>query len=1292
MPSRLNVRGIGRRGQLRLPHSATIAFIAILCILVVGHDLYRTWQDRSRRINESEREAANLVLAADQHAGDAFRIASTSLNELVERLETDGTGPAQLERLRRLMTQQVASLPVLQSLDVMDDSGVIIAGSRSVTAGTNVSDREYFQYHRTHSDRELYVNPVIRSVTVGNLIVVISRRINRADGGFAGLVVASIDMDYFQRFYATFNLGHDGLTGLYRDDAILLVRQPFLKSAVGQSSQRIALFRDWVPKAAQGTFETISSLDGVTRIVSYRRVAGYPLVVYAALGKAEQLAVWRVGAAEHLLAAVAVAMLLCAIGVRLVMQVRLLTQAKLTEAAATAAAETAAAQYRLLADNASDMIVRLDLQLIRRYVSPGCRDLLGYEPEELEGESPLPFFHPEHSEHVTACLRDMAAGRDRNHITNRVRHRDGHWVWVDVSLKLMRDPESGAPMEICVAMRDISERVAALNALERSEESFRLLLESRAVTEAIYMLDPDGTIETWNAAAERIKGYPAAEIIGRNFATFFTPEDVLSGEPARLLARAVADGSLQTEGWRVRKDGSRFLANVMIDAIRNQDGSLRGFAKVTRDVTEQRVEEAQRAIIIEAAPNGMMIVDEAGVITLANSQAERIFDYPRGALVGEALEILVPEEFRMAHDVLRSAFTAGRTERGMAPDRQFTGRKRDGGAVTIEIMLSPVTTRRGRIVVASLVDVTERTRIAAERKEIETRERLAVEATNARLELLSRHLTRARDRAEQANRAKSRFLAGMSHELRTPLNGILGYAHLLQIEGGLTRAQGARVEAMLEAGKHLLEMITCVLDLSEIEAEHVELHPIELDMRAIVAACLDLVRPMTAAKGLALSFAMAPGVAPDLVADPTRLRQILLNLLGNAVKFTGQGGVAVRLARSMGGSRLRIEVADTGPGIASEERQRLFQDFERVGTETTNTSEGAGLGLALSARLAKVMGGSLGYDDNPGGGSIFWLELPLNAVAASPPATALRSDATDTAAVPAPARRLHVLVVDDVLMNRDVASSFLRAAGHTAVCAEGGAEAVAAVAGADFDVVLMDVRMPGVDGLEATRRIRALEGARGQVPIVALTAQAFTDQVAACHAAGMDGHLPKPFDPGTLIAAVERAVFTGRTNSGGVPVRPANTVQAGPAIAAIGSELPVIDRAAFDRTAAFLPPESVDPHVQSIAERADDLLRQLRAWDAVVRPGDGLVDAVHSLAGSAGMFGFERLSVVGRQLERAVHSGSAETQALADGLAAALEATVQAINDFSPVAVGSQYPPRRLFARSSDTASGQATR
>ena len=261
-----------------------------------------------------------------------------------------------------------------------------------MTAGTNVSDREYFQYHRTHPDRQLYVNPVIRSVSVGNLIVVVSRRIDHADGRFAGVVTAAIDLDYFQRFYATFDLGHDGLTGLYRDDAVLLVRQPFLKSSVGQSAQRIALFRNWLPKASEGTFETVSTLDGVTRIVSYRRVPGYPLVAYAALGKAEQLAVWRVGAAEHLLAAVAGALLLGAIGVRLVMQVRLLTQAERTADAATAVAETAAAQYRLLADNASDMIVTLDLQFIRRYVSPGCRDLLGYEPEELVGESPLAFF------------------------------------------------------------------------------------------------------------------------------------------------------------------------------------------------------------------------------------------------------------------------------------------------------------------------------------------------------------------------------------------------------------------------------------------------------------------------------------------------------------------------------------------------------------------------------------------------------------------------------------------------------------------------------------------------------------------------------------------------------------------------------------------------------------------------------------------------------------------------------------------------------------------------------------
>ena len=254
---------------------------------------------------------------------------------------------------------------------------------------------------------------------------------------------------------------------------------------------------------------------------------------------------------------------------------------------------------------------------------------------------------------------------------------------------------------------EMSQSAATEAALRESEERFNLLLHSN-VTEALYLLDPDGNIESWNTGAERIKGYTAAEVIGHNFSMFFTPEDVASGEPTRVLESARDTGRFVTEAWRMRKDGTRFLARVGLDAIRRDNGTLRGYVKVTLDVTNQRIEEEQRRVMIEAAPNGMMIVDEAGLITLANSQVTRIFGYPDGALVGRSVEILVPEGFRASHSDLRSAFTSGRTDQAMTPQRNFIGRKQDGSPVTIEIMLSPVKTPRGRIVVASLHDVTER--------------------------------------------------------------------------------------------------------------------------------------------------------------------------------------------------------------------------------------------------------------------------------------------------------------------------------------------------------------------------------------------------------------------------------------------------------------------------------------------------------------------------------------------------------------------------------------------------------
>ena len=406
-------------------------------------------------------------------------------------------------------------------------------------------------------------------------------------------------------------------------------------------------------------------------------------------------------------------------------------------------------------------------------------------------------------------------------------------------------------------------------------------------------------------------------------------------------------------------------------------------------------------------------------------------------------------------------------------------------------------------------------------------------------------LASARDAAQRASDAKSRFLAGMSHELRTPLNGILGYAQLLNLEGGLNATQSARVDVMLGSGKHLLQMITRVLDLSEIEAERVELNAVAFDVQAVAEACLDVIRPAAEMKGLVLSIALGADMQTQLFADPTRLRQILLNLLGNAAKFTKQGKIELRLRPLADGTLLRIEVADTGGGIPIEQRRRLFHEFGRLDTDATRAAEGVGLGLALSARLAKVMGGSVGHDDNPGGGSVFWLELPLNTQAESRDAITAAANGQNAHPAPSATLALRVLVVDDVLTNQDIAASFLRIAGHEVTCAGGGAEAVAMVASEDFDVVLMDVRMPQMDGLEATRRIRGLEGPRGQVPVVALTAQAFTGQVQECRDAGMDGHVAKPFDMDTLIAAVARtAAARPRPDVGPLPATMSPDVQA----------------------------------------------------------------------------------------------------------------------------------------------------
>lgn len=663
-----------------------------------------------------------------------------------------------------------------------------------------------------------------------------------------------------------------------------------------------------------------------------------------------------------------------------------------------------------------------------------------------------------------------------------------------------------------------------------------------------------------------------------------------------------------------------------------------------RLVAQLRASEAGFRLLTEHASDMVSRVGPEGACLYVSPAATRIFGVPAEALLGRGLLDLVRSE-----DLPVVAASTGRLLQGAAQEdaTAFRVHRPDGAEIWIEAnarLLNDPDTGAPDGYVAVSRDVTERRHIDAER-ELRKRE---LEAANAQLEHLARHLGRARELADQANKAKSRFLAGMSHELRTPLNGILGYAQLLRMEGRLDGKQRARVDAMLGAGQHLLEMINRVLDLSEIEAESFEVQASEIDLRHVAKMCLGLVRPAAQAKRLELKLATAPDMPRRVLADPARLRQLLLNLLGNAVKFTARGAVELRLL-APDSATLRVEVVDTGPGVSPEQRRLLFHDFKRLDAES-GIVEGAGLGLAISVRLAALMGGRMGHEDNPGGGSVFWLELPMVAVADAPAAPA-------ASPAPPPSRPLRLLVVDDVAMNRDIAGSFLRAAGHEVTCAENGAEAVEATGAGDFDVVLMDVRMPGMDGLEATRRVRGLAGPRGRVPILAMTAQAFAEQVEECRRAGMDGHVAKPFTQEALLHAVAWAAEADAATKGEASVLVAEGV-AKHASGVIESDLPICDADAFKRTASFLPADAVPDYLETLVTRSKALLHSLRQPGVVTSDMDALSGSAHSLAGSAGMFGFQRLACVARHLEQAIETASPDIPTAVEGLMATIEASV----------------------------------
>jgi PAS domain S-box-containing protein len=986
-------------------------------------------------------------------------------------------------------------------------------------------------------------------------------------------------------------------------------------------------------------------------------------------------------------------------------------------------------KYRLMVENANDAICVAQDGVIK-FFNPKMRQMLGYSAEQL---TTLPF-----TELIAVEDRPMVleryvrrlAGEDIPHQYEfRFLTAAGERLWIEINSVMIQ--WNDRPASLCF-FRDVNEQKRTEAALRDSEALYHSLVESLPLS--IFRKDAAGRIAFANRRFCDNLGRTLDELRGKTDFDLFPPE--LAEKYHRDDESVLATGRVieDVEEHR-RPDGELLYVQILKAPIRGADGEIRGVQGMFWDVSarkraEQKLREnAERTrLILDTAYDAFVGIDAEGRIIDWNPQAEATFGWSRAEALGRPVaETIIPPQFRESYR-RRLEQTLARAQGAVLNKRiEITAIRRDGSEFPVEAAITPVRLGESHLFHAFLHDISRRKRYESELRE-------------------------AKDAAEAANRAKSAFLANMSHEIRTPMNAVIGMAELV-LDTPLDAEQREYLKLVLESAESLLSIINDLLDFSKIEAGKFELDPVAFDIHESLGDTMKSLAVRAHKKGLELVHEIGVDVPQRVAADPNRLRQVVVNLVGNAIKFTDRGEVVLTVARETAAddqALLHFAVRDTGIGVPEHKREAIFRAFEQADSSTTRRFGGTGLGLTISSALVDLMGGRMWIESEEGKGSTFHFtarcEQASDEVPDSPFAAAgaveglrvlvvddnatnrriqlqmfrnwrMRADAAESApaalsalreaqrrghpyalvvtdanmpdvdgftlarqiqsdvdlngavimmltsgdrpddisrcrqlgiaaylmkpvkqselfdviiaalapaaieasaeaAAPAPAetatRPLRILLAEDSLVNQKLAVGLLERRGHSVLVANNGREAVAALKVHPFDLVLMDVQMPEMDGFDATRALREHEAAAGRprLPVIAMTAHAMTGDRERCLAAGMDNYISKPIRARDLFEVIARTV--------GSSGQPDVTAQASAAVPAAG-----IDWSAALATVGG-DRELLREVIAAFLQEAPPLLADLRQA-AASADGEGVRRAAHTLKSSLRYLGAEML-------------------------------------------------------------------